>query len=151
MDAVKAALLEAMPVSGLTIATKDNGQTFYNGSRWRGALNSLDMSQMVRITVPADCEIVLAGMPIDPAAHPVTIKNGINWIAYPFMENMEIADAFAGFAVRQDEVRAKDDGVTVYNGSRWRGALSTLEAGKGYIYKSAATEERTFVFPAPSK
>ena len=143
--------MEAMPVSGLTIATKDNGQTFYNGSRWRGALNSLDMSQMVRITVPADCEIVLAGMPIDPAAHPVTIKNGINWIAYPFMENMEIADAFAGFAVRQDEVRAKDDGVTVYNGSRWRGALSTLEAGKGYIYKSAATEERTFVFPAPSK
>ena len=151
LDAVKAALVAAMPVSGVTIAAQDGGQTFYNGARWRGALGSLDMAQMYRITVPEACEIVLEGMPIDPANHPITIKNGLNWIGYPFSESMSITDAFAGFAVRQDEVRAKDDGVTVYNGSRWRGALSTLEAGKGYIYKSAATEERTFVFPAPSK
>ena len=151
LDAVKAALVDAMPVNGVTIAAQDGGQTFYNGSRWRGALGSLDMAQMYRITVPAACEIVLEGMPINPADHPITIKNGLNWIAYPLMEEMTLQDAFASFAVRLDEVRAKDEGVAVYNGTRWRGALTTLVPGKGYIYNSAVNENRTFVFPSSGK
>ena len=151
LDAVKAALVDAMPVNGVTIAAQDGGQTFYNGSRWRGALGSLDMAQMYRITVPAACEIVLEGMPINPADHPITIKNGLNWIGYPFMEEMTLLDAFAGFAVRLDEVRAKDEGVATYNGTRWRGALTTLLPGMGYIYNSASTENRTFVFPTGAK
>ena len=150
LDALKAALVAAMPVSGVTIAAKDDGQTFYNGTRWRGALASLDMAQMYRITVPSACEIVLEGMPVDPASHPITIKSGLNWIAYPFMESMTITDAFAGFAVSGDEVRAKDDGIAKYVGTRWRGALSNLVPGQGYIYNSAATGDRTLVFPTSS-
>ena len=149
LEAVKTSLEGVMPVNGVTIAAQDDGQTFYNGSRWRGALASLDMAQMYRITVPEACEITLEGMPIDPAGHAITIKNGLNWIAYPFMEEMTLQDAFASFAVNLDEVRAKDEGVAVYNGTRWRGALTTLVPGKGYIYKSAASETRTFVFPIP--
>ena len=151
LDAVKAALVDAMPVNGVTIAAQDGGQTFYNGSRWRGALASLDMAQMYRITVPEACEIVLEGTPVNPADHPITIKNGLNWIAYPLMEEMTLQDAFASFAVRLDEVRAKDEGVAVYNGTRWRGALTTLVPGKGYIYKSAVNGNRTFVFPTSGK
>ena len=151
LDALKAALVAAMPVSGVTIAAKDDGQTFYNGTRWRGALASLDMAQMYRITVPAACEIVLEGMPVDPASHPITIKSGLNWIGYPFMEGMTITDAFAGFAVSGDEVRAKDDGIAKYVGTRWRGALTDLVPGQGYIYNSAATGDRTFVFPTSAK
>ena len=151
LDELKAALVEAMPASGITIAAKDGGQTFYNGTRWRGALSSLDMAQMYRITVPAACEISLDSIPVDPVNHPITIKSGLNWIGYPFMEGMAIADAFAGFAVSGDEVRAKDDGIAKYVGTRWRGALTNLVPGQGYIYNSAATADRTFVFPAPSK
>ena len=151
LNELKAALVEAMPMSGVTIAAKDGGQTFYNGTRWRGALSSLDMAQMYRITVPADCEISLDSILVDPANHPITIKNGLNWIGYPFMEGMTIANAFAGFAVSGDEVRAKDDGIAKYVGTRWRGALTNLVPGQGYIYNSAATGDRTFVFPTSSK
>ena len=150
LDALKAALVAAMPVSGVTIAAKDDGQTFYNGTRWRGALASLDMAQMYRITVPAACEIVVEGMPVDPSSHPITIKSGLNWIAYPFMESMTITDAFAGFAVSGDEVRAKDDGIAKYVGTRWRGALTNLVPGQGYIYNSAVSGNRTFTFPTSS-
>ena len=150
LDALKAALVAAMPVSGVTIAAKDDGQTFYNGTRWRGALASLDMAQMYRITVPAACEIVVEGMPVDPSSHPITIKSGLNWIGYPFMESMTITDAFAGFAVSGDEVRAKDDGIAKYVGTRWRGALTNLVPGQGYIYNSAVSGNRTFTFPTSS-
>ena len=147
LDALKAALLAAMPVSGVTIAAKDGGQTFYNGSRWRGALSTLDVAQMYMITVPEACEIVLEGMPVDPAIHSITIESGLNWIAYPFMENMLISDAFAGFAVSGDQVKSMNGGVTTYNGTRWRGALTHLVPGQGYIYNSAVSESRTFSFP----
>ncbi len=149
LDAVKAALEEAMPENGVTIAAQDDGQTFYNGTRWRGALASLDMAQMYRIAVPESCEITLEGMPINPADHPITIKNGLNWIGYPFMVEMTLLDAFEDFAINTDEVRAMNEGVASYNGTRWRGALTTLVPGKGYVYNSAASETRTFVFPIP--
>ena len=151
LDDLKAALVTAMPVNGITIAAQDGGQTFYYGGRWRGALSSLDLAQMYRITMPEDCEIVLEGSPMNPADHPITIKSGLNWIGYPLREEMTLQDAFAGLAVSLDEVRAKDDGVAVYNGVRWRGALTTLVPGKGYIYNSAVNENRTFVFPSSGK
>jgi hypothetical protein len=151
LDALKAALVEAMPVNGVAIAAQNGGRTAYNGSRWRGALNSLDLSQMYKITVPEPCEITVEGMPIDPTMDTITIRGGLNWIAFPFMENMTIANAFAGFATNGDQVKSMNDGQTAYNGNRWRGALNTLVPGKGYIYNSASTEVRPFVFPSPSK
>jgi hypothetical protein len=151
LDAVKAALVAAMPVNGVAIAAQNGGRTTYNGGRWRGALSTLDVSQMYKITVPEACEITVEGMPIDPAAHPVSIRKGLNWIAFPFMESMTIADAFAGFATNGDQVKSMNDGQTAYNGNRWRGALNTFVPGKGYIYNSAVNANRTFVFPTGAK
>jgi hypothetical protein len=101
---------------------------------------------MYKIEVTADCEITLEGAPIDPAEHPITIVNGLNWIAFPFNTSMTVANAFAGFAVNGDKVTSRT-ASTSYNGTRWRGTFSNLEPGQGYIYNSAATESRTFVFP----
>ncbi len=151
LDALKAALVAAMPVNGVAIAAQNDGRTTYNGGRWRGALSALDLSQMYKITVPESCEITVEGMPIDPAMDTVTIRGGLNWIAFPLMENMTIANAFAGFATNGDLVKSMNDGQTAYNGTRWRGALNTLAPGKGYIYNSAVNGNRTFVFPSSAK
>ena len=147
---LQAALVEALPgTTGMKIATKTQNTT-YNGSSWRGSLRALDVAYMYKITVPASCEITLEGMPINPAEHPITIPaGGAVWIGFPFSENMTPANAFAGFAVNGDKVSSKDNSST-YTG-RWRGNLNNLEPGKGYIYKSAATESRTLVFPTSAK
>ena len=148
MDDLKAAL-ESAVTGNITITSQRNGMTTYNGTRWRGTLNTLDVAQSYRITVAAECEITLEGMPVDPAEHLVTINNGANWIGFPLQENMPIADAFAGFAVNGDAITSQREGMATYNGSRWRGTLGTgsLKPGQGYIYKSAATGSRTFTFP----
>ena len=143
------ALANALPGTQIMIQGMD-GYTTYNGVRWRGSLNSLDVVQMYMITVASSCEITLEGMPIDPAEHPITIRNGVNWIGFPFQADMAISDAFAGFAVANDMVQGSE-GYTTYNGTRWRGSLSNLVPGRGYLYNSAASENRTLVFPAPSK
>ena len=151
LDDLKAALVEALPSTNITIKSKDNGNTTYNGTTWRGQLTTLDVTQMYRISVSADCEITLEGMLLNPAEHPVTINNGVNWIGYPLNESVSLSNIFNGFAVSGDMVKSKDNGTATYNGTQWRGTLNMLVPGQGYIYKSAATGTRTFTFPTSKK
>ena len=115
LDNLKAALEEALPNASATnsiiIKSQRSGQTTYNGTRWRGALNTLDVAYMYQITVPESCEITLEGMPIDPVQHPVTIKNGPNWIGFPFSISMTPTDAFAGFAIKPNQLEDSESDI----------------------------------------
>ena len=147
LEALEAALEAALPdATSITITSQSGGSATYNGSTWRGNLTVLEETQMYMIQVDADCELVLEGVSVDAANLPITIVNGSNWIVFPLGEGMTPAEAFAGFAVNGDMIISQN-GTSTFNGSNWRGTLSTLEPGKGYIYKSNATETRTFYFP----
>jgi hypothetical protein len=147
LDKLKAALIAAVPGTAISIKAKNAYTNYTAGTgRWRGTLNALDVKQMYMITVAEDCEITLQGAPLDPAELPITIKPGVNWIGYPLSTEMPIGTAFAGFAVTNDKVTARTSFAN-YTG-RWRGTLTTLEPGKGYIYKSNASSDRTLVFPS---
>ena len=150
LDALKAALHEALPnAANRTIKIKSlrNGESTNVDAMWVGRLSTLDMAQMYMITVPAACEITLQGTLVNPADHPITIKNGANWIGFPLGREMTVTNAFAGFPVKNDIVKAQTGGQAKWSGSIWTGALKNLEPGKGYIYNSAASGNRTFTFP----
>ena len=151
LDDLKAALVAAELGSGTTIKSQSQSST-YNGARWRGPLNSLDLTQMYRIKVVNACEITLEGEPINPAEQIVTIKQddnrqGDNWIGFPLNESMTVTNAFAGFAISGDVIRSKTE-FAVYTGTRWRGTLQYLTPGQGYVYESPTNDDRTFVFPS---
>ena len=147
LDDLKDALVDALPGSTSMMIKSQSGYTSYNGTRWRGNLNEFDVAQMYQIMVSSDCEITLEGMPVNPAELSITISNGPNWIGFPFSESMSVTETFAEFeAVIGDMIKSKD-AYTTYNGTRWRGSLTTLEPGQGYIYNSTAAETKTFTFP----
>ena len=151
LDDLKAALVAALSGTAITIKSQNDGSTTYNGIRWRGSLDTLDVTQMYKIEAATDSEVVLEGMPLNPVEHPVTIVSGANWIGFPLSTSMTLTEAFAGFAVDGDMVKAQS-GSSTYTNGRWRGTtLTTLEPGKGYIYKSAAMGDRTFTFPIGEK
>ena len=151
LDDLKAALVEALPGTNITIKSRTKNIAYNpNNHRWTGQLTSFDVTQMYMISVSADCEMTLSGTPINPAEHPVTIQNGSNWIAFPFSENMAISNAFAGFAVNGDKVKSRNNN-TQYLGNSWRGQLNTLLPGQGYMYISNTQETRTFTFPISTK
>lgn len=151
LNDLKEAILAAEPGDSPIIKSKSKGQTSYNGAIWTGALKTLDLSQMYEIKVANDCTITLEGSPINPADHPITITNGANWIAFPLGTSMSISDAFAGFASEGDFVKSKTNGQATWNGMIWGGQLKNLEPGKGYIYNSSTTTEKTFTFPSSNK
>ena len=146
MDDVKAAVVAATPGAAPVIKSKGSGQTSYNGAVWVGALKTLDLSQMYEIKVANACTVTLEGIPVNPADHPATIKNGVNWIAYPLSETKSVANAFAGFPVTGDNVKSKDSGQATWNGVMWLGALKNLVPGTGYLYISKAAGDKTLTF-----
>ena len=146
MDDLKSAVVAANPGAAPVIKSKGNGQTSYNGAVWVGALKTLDLSQMYEIKVANACTINLEGVRTNPADHPATIKNGVNWIAYPLDEEMTVSAAFEGFPVSGDNVKSKDGGQATWNGVMWLGALKNLVPGTGYLYISKATDDKTLTF-----
>ena len=142
LDDLQAALV-ATGNTSITIASQTQSVSYQNG-RWRGSL-AFDVSQMYKITVGNDCEISLVGPAIVPAEHPVTIRYGSNWIAFPFATTMSLDDAFDGFAVQGDMVKSQS-GTATFIRNHWIGAVDLLP-GKGYIYQSANEDDRTLVFP----
>ncbi len=148
LNDLKAALVEAAPTAQIQIVGQ-NSQTTYNPNnhRWTGNL-TFNMASMYKIKVNSACEITLQGVPVDPADHPYAINQGNNWIAFPLNQDMTLADAFAGFAVQGDQLNSQTGG-SVY-ARRWQGSVSTLQSGKGYVYK-AASGSRTLVFPTSAR
>ena len=145
LDDLKAALVAT---GNTTISIKSRTQnTSYNpgNGRWTGRL-TWDLANMYIINVGEACEITLEGMPVDPAEHPIIIKNGSNYIAFPLDETMSVTNAFAGFAVNGDVIKSRN-GSSSYIRGRWNGNVQNLAPGQGYIYVSGQAEDRTLVFP----
>lgn len=150
LDDLKAALVAALPGTNIAIKSKD-GSTIYNGTRWRGQLSTLDVTQMYKIGVSADCEITLEGKPLNPVNYPITISYGSNYIGFPSYESMSIRKAFGRFPVAGDVVKSKSNGSSRFDGTRWKGSLKGLEPGQGYIYISTVQGDRTLTFPRSAK
>ena len=113
-----------------------------------------DANQMCIIHTVASAEITLQGMPTNPAENPIVIGQNYNWIVFPLSEETLFTTAFSGFPVVNDDVVISQNGNSAtYNGTRWRGSLSTvnLKPGQGYIYKSASSEDRILIFSSGAK
>ena len=151
LEQLEAALTEALP-DATTITIKSQTQsTFYNGTTWRGTLNTIDVSQMYEIYTPESCTITLTGLPINPSEHPITIvANGITRIGFPFGESKTIEEAFGTFPANGDIIKSKEGSAT-YNGTQWRGSFNLLEPGHGYMYKSNDQVDRVFSYPINRK
>ena len=148
LDDLKSALVDAL--GSTTIRIKSNSSaTTWNGNRWRGEMD-WDETSMYKIQVANDCTITLEGLPLVPANHSITIVPGANYIGYPFASGMSLNTAFSGFAISGDKVKSTH-AQSSYNGNLWRGNVSTLEPGQGYIYISNSSENRVFTFPTNAK
>ena len=148
MTDLRSALVNAMPNNAIKIQSQDNNCSYNPRThRWTGTLTALDLSQMYKIEVLINAEIVLEGNPVDPSQVPATLNVGNNWIAYPLAQNMTLTNAFASFAANGDKVQSQGSNAN-YNRNRWQGQLTTLEPGKGYVYVNGQTSVRTLVFPS---
>ena len=150
LDQLKAVLVTALGSNASIIIKSQTQNCKLTRGVWTGQLTTLDLSRMYSISVDADCEITVVGMPVNPAEQPVTINSGANWIAFPLRESMTVTEAFGAFGINGDVIKSQFLNCRNTRGV-WTGQLNTLEPGKGYIYNSAAEGTRTFTYPTIAK
>ena len=150
LDITLQQLETALGANGLMIADQNgfsaNRHPLYG---WGGTLQNIEVGKMYMIKTDAACSITLTGTIVDPVNHPITLNPGANWIGFVGSENLNLNEAFSNLTpTNLDNIKSIDGAATYYQGIGWRGNLSILEPGKGYIYKSKATETKTFCFPS---
>ena len=139
---------DALSNNALSIVAHNGHSDNYNGS-WGGNLESLEPGAMYMIEVETACEFDVNGIAVDPADYPITLNPEANWIGFIGSEEKPIAEALINFTpTPMDNIKTATGTATYYRGKGWRGSISTMKPGQGYIYNSKASTPQTFNYPA---
>lgn len=142
-------LEEALGTNGLSITTQDGNSVIHETIGWGGDLTAIEVGKMYMIHTAEACTITLSGAMAAPATHPITLNPGANWIGFVGSESLSLDDALTNLTpANLDIIKTPTSSATYYQNVGWTGNLDTLEPGKGYVYKSNASEVKTFVFPS---
>lgn len=130
----------------------------YNGAEWNGTLTpTVNTMYKLRVTELSTTKesspnslLAVSGRQPSAAEMPVTLTQGWNWIAYTPLTTMTVGEALAGANPKRGDIIKSQTGVSIYGTNSWEGSLQSLESGHGYMYYSADSQEKTFVYPAAS-
>ena len=143
-------LKAALGTTSCKIVAQDGKFITYNvNGTWSGTLRSIELGKMYKIQNNDSCTITVSSFAVNPADCPISLFKGNNWIGFISGESMTLDQAFSNFTpTDRDVIKSANGKATYYQSYGWQGRLTTLEPGKGYIYKSNASTTRTFYFPA---
>ena len=142
----------ALGTNGVSIVSNDDAFVYNYGIGWMGDIEVLEPGKMYMIQTNAACTLTLTGKSPDPADYEITLIQGYNWIGFVGTQSMALITALSGHEpTNGDVIMDSDHFSTYYTGIGWMGDLTTLEPGTGYMYKSNATETKTFYFPSTRK
>ena len=138
----------ALGENGITIISHDGNSASLSTYGWGGFLTSIELGKMYLVQTQEACTLNLTGVGADPTQHGITLNPGINWIGLVGTQSMTLDEAFANFTpTNLDNIKTANGSATYYQGRGWRGSISTLKPGQGYIYNSRASSTKTFCFP----
>ena len=104
------------------------------------APTTLEVGEMYKVAVTADCSAVLGGT--SPASVTVDVDDSPKWFG------CLTATAIGRLGITPadgDKVVAQDEGFAIYEDGVWNGTLNTLQPGHGYVYVSNSATPRTMV------
>ena len=78
---------------------------------------------------------------------PIGVRPGWNWIGYTTNGTQSVVNALTSNQLDEGDILMGQDGFSVYTNGAWNGTLSTLETGKGYMFKSSRTKSLSFSSP----
>lgn len=79
--------------------------------------------------------------------NPIPLKPGWNWIGYTPNGAQTVTNALSGNLLEDGDIIVGQDGFSTYDNGIWSGTLTTLETGKGYMYKTYNAKSISFNTP----
>ena len=151
-----AMLQEGMGDSGIQIENVIDGVNMNVGDGyWAGDLDGTGLlnEHMYMIEVSEDITVELQGPATNPESHEITLYPGdFSWIGFPCAEEVDVNVALAGLEAEDgDYIENNELGIIYYYGGVWIGDFDTMIPGRGYMYYSNSTDEKTLIFQAGAK
>lgn len=127
-------------------------ESFAQSSRgvFKGTLSTIEVGKMYKVSLKTDESFSLIGKPINQDSTDISVSEGWNWIGYTLPFNTSLGDAFADLNPQDGDVVKSKGAFAIYQDYEWLGGLNVLEPGQGYMYKSVASEDKSFSYPKQS-
>ena len=149
IDITLADLEAALGNNGIRIVSQDDNTAFYSSNGWGGDLTTIEVGKMYMLQTSSACTINVSGTVVNPEEHPVMLYPGSNWIGFIGTEAMSIEDAFQNLTpTNMDIIKTQTGTAVYYQGRGWRGNVSILNLGEGFIYTSKASTIQQFTYPS---
>jgi len=139
-------------LSGNDVVKNQVGFSNYlDGYGWYGTITTVSAYDCYKFNLAVGGDLVLTGEPVDPSTNTISINAGWTWLGYPLMASGPLGtdsfltDAASSTFSTGDSLKSQSDGFTSYiAGYGWYGSLNSLEAGQGYMIKTANANTLTF-------
>ena len=79
--------------------------------------------------------------------NPMDVKQGWNWISYPYSEERFVSTVISN--PEQGEFLVAQEGFAEYTDGQWQGTVNVMKPSAGYLYKSAKDKTIVFDFSKP--
>lgn len=76
---------------------------------------------------------------------PIGVRPGWNWIGYTCNGTQSLTSSLPAEQLDEGDIIMGQDGFSIYNDGRWNGTLSSIESGKGYMFKTTRTKSLQFI------
>lgn len=115
-----------------------------NGGEPCGTLTKLVAQESYKLKLSQNSSGAWAGIAFQPETKPIVLHNGWNWIGYLPVSEKSLSDALSGLSPSENDIIKGLDNFAIYNGGVWKGTLTTMQPGEGYMYYSQKDEQFTY-------
>ncbi|WP_104808213.1 LamG-like jellyroll fold domain-containing protein [Polaribacter filamentus] len=130
------------------IYTLDNNDPSHNG--WFGSITNnggVMSNKMYKIKQSVSQNLNIQGVPVDLDTWSFNLSENWNWLPYVVARNTKIDEALANLDAKEGDFIKSQSEFAMYNPSiGWKGSLTYLEAGNGYMLKTSTSQN--FTYPA---
>jgi len=121
-----------------------------NGSEWVGTLNQINVAEMYKVKMTMIDTVNIIGEELNSQEHVMMLNPSWNWLGYVPQASMSLSNALADLEATENDIIKGQKQFAVYTGNEWVGSLITLVPGRGYLYKSMASQDASFYYPSNS-
>jgi hypothetical protein len=117
-------------------------------SSWNGTISSnggITSNKMYKIKLSSSQNLNIKGIPVDLKTWDFEVLQNWNWLPFVVSKNVPIEEALANFNPSEGDFIKSQSLFASYNSAiGWKGSLTYLKAGHGYMLKSNTNQRFTY-------
>ena len=119
-----------------------------NNSGWFGSIstsNGLTSEKMYKVKLAQGQQFLISGSKVDLSQWSFQIQQNWNWLPYVVGRNVPVNEALANYNPQNGDLIKSQTQFAIYDGSNgWRGSLTYLYEGQGYMLKASSAQNFTY-------